>query len=71
VLEAGHFAAVTLDPASGAVELTLEPRDGHTPAARLVVEGAHRPTAALAFERGAYTIPLSDGATRIALASAS
>ena len=75
VLEAGRFAAAELDPASGAVELTLTPTEAHTPAARLLVEttagGAHyRPEEALKEERGGYAIPLAAGETRIRLVRA-
>src|SRR3546814_8974924 len=38
-LEAGKIARATYTPATGRIELTLDPADTHTPAARLFVEG--------------------------------
>lgn len=68
VLEAGRFAAATYDPHSGAVTLTLEPRDAHTPVARLVIEGrGYRPAEPGTIERGAQVVPLGEGETRIGL----
>ena len=64
VLEAGKIAAASYSPASGDIELTLDPADEFTSAARLVVEttvaGAARyETGAGTVERGARTIPLA------------
>jgi hypothetical protein len=70
VLDAGRFAGATLDPRSGEVELLLERADAHTPAARLTIEGGHRPVPNLTLERGAYVVPLGSGETRIRLARA-
>jgi len=70
VLEAGRLAEARYEPGSGEIELLLEPADDHTPAARLIVAGSHRPTSALAQEREAYVIPLTGSETHIRLARA-
>src|SRR3546814_20399083 len=61
-LEAGKIARATYTPATGRIELTLDPADTHTPAARLFVEGttdAARPmtVAGAMAERGGCTVP--------------
>jgi hypothetical protein len=72
-LEAGKIDAAAYTPATGKLTLTLAARDAATPAARLLVEATtkgarpYRPNGAV-FERGAYTLPLTDGPTTIELA---
>jgi hypothetical protein len=71
VLEAGRFAAMTFDPATGEVELELEPGDAHTPVARLMIEGGgYRPAEAVPLERGAHVLPLGREISRIRLTRA-
>lgn len=67
-LEAGKIAAVGYNQSTGNITLTLDPADGETAAARIVVQttipGAHRyqPTSG-SLDRGAWTIPLSSQPT--------
>ena len=62
-MEAGKIASATYAPATGRIELTLDPADAHTPHARLFVE-ATTPTArqmtviGTNTERGGFTVPL-------------
>jgi len=72
VLEAGRIAAASYSPATGDIELTLDPADEFTSVARLAFEttvaGAARyETSAGILERGARTIPLSDAAIVVTL----
>jgi hypothetical protein len=71
-LEAGKIDAAAYTPATGKITLTLAARDPATPVARLIVEATtkgarpYRPANAT-FERGAYTLPLADAPTTVAL----
>jgi len=72
VLEAGKIAAASYSPANGDIELTLDPADEFTTAARLTFEttvsgGARYETSAGVLERGARTIPLSNSKTVVTL----
>ncbi|MGD2071791.1 MAG: DUF5695 domain-containing protein, partial [Gemmatimonadota bacterium] len=73
-LDAGTFEGVTLHE-DGTVEVTLGPGDSHTPRARMRVgqparsdvAGRYVPEGALPVERGAYTVELGSGSTRVVL----
>lgn len=72
-LDSGQFERVTLDEATGKVEIQLAPADAYTSAARLRIEQpAHAeisvlPQEKLSMERGAYLIPLSAASQSIHL----
>jgi hypothetical protein len=74
-LEAGRFVSVTLDKATGSVQLELAGADRYTPEARLRIEqparlegvGDYKPLAAFAGERGAIVVPLHKASTWIEL----
>jgi Family of unknown function (DUF5695) len=73
-LESGSFAAVAINRQTGAIRLALAPSAPFTPVARLRVEQpgkvektVRRPLQALASERGAWIIPLSNEITWIEL----
>lgn len=71
-LEAGKIAEARYTPATGEVRLVFDPANPQTPTARLFVETTtpggrtYRPDGGT-FERGGYSIPLSPGASVIAL----
>ncbi|KQN06955.1 DUF5695 domain-containing protein [Sphingomonas sp. Leaf25] len=71
-LAAGKIASARYVPATGAITLTLDPADAHTPAARLMVEASapdalpYRPVRGVP-ERGGYTIALGRGTTTVEL----
>ena len=71
-LEAGKIRQARYDPRDGQVVLTLDPRDAHTPAARLFLAattpGARRylPEGGR-WERGGYTLPLGRAAREVVL----
>ncbi|MFN3676087.1 MAG: DUF5695 domain-containing protein [Sphingomonas pseudosanguinis] len=71
-LEAGKFAEARYTPRTGEVRLVFDPAQPQTPNARLFVETTtpggrrYRPDGGT-LERGGYTIPLSPGASVIAL----
>ena len=72
-LEAGTFEEVEASP--GGLRLVLSPATSHTTVARLRIEqpgavsgvGRFRPTGAYEVERGAFTVPLASGPTRLLL----
>ncbi len=78
-LDAGKFQKAVFDPKTGAVRLTLGAAEEFTPEARLRIEqpaqlagvGAYRPAPdgkqEFRQERGAYVLPLKQGATEIML----
>lgn len=70
-LDAGKFAAVTYDPASGKVTVTLDPADVHTPQAWLDVETTTKDgkpyTADAPVQRGAYVVKLGTNETTLEL----
>ncbi len=72
-LDAGRFAAVEWDRATGEVRVTLAAPDEYTPVARLRLEQpaprarAYAPAETYAQERGAYLVPLA-AATTVTLA---
>ena len=76
-LDAGQFERVTLDEATGKVELQLAPADAYTPLARLRMEqtarvegvGTVAPAGKLTMERGAYVVPLNSKTTSLQLES--
>ena len=47
-----------LDTKTKTVTLTFPPKTEHVPAARLRMEGTHKPITKLPFERGAFVIAL-------------
>ncbi|MBB3878576.1 DUF5695 domain-containing protein [Sphingomonas pseudosanguinis] len=71
-LEAGKFAEARYTPRTGEVRLVFDPAQPQTPNARLFVDTttpsgrSYRPDGGT-LERGGYTIPLSPGASVIAL----
>ncbi|MEH3159760.1 MAG: DUF5695 domain-containing protein [Sphingomonas taxi] len=71
-LEAGRITAARYVPATGAITLTLDPADPHTPAARLFVSTTmpgkplYAPAAAVP-ERGGYTVPLGRAPVEVEL----
>jgi len=72
VLETGKMSAASYSPTNGDIELTLDPADEFTTAARLTFEttvpGAARyETSAGVLERGARTIPLGNTPTLVTL----
>jgi hypothetical protein len=70
-LDAGRFQRVEIDPATGAVSVTLAPATGSTPRAYLRVEqpaqlpgaGDYAPVSSFESERGAFVVPLGSSAT--------
>jgi hypothetical protein len=74
-LDAGRFQRVEIDPATGAVSVTLAPATGSTPRAYLRVEqpaqlpgaGDYAPVSSFESERGAFVVPLGSSATVVAL----
>jgi len=74
-LDAGKFKRVIFDPKNGGVRLTLDGRSEFTPEARLRIEqparlggvNTYHPTTTFKLERGAYVVPLNQGATEIVL----
>jgi hypothetical protein len=77
-LDSGQFERVTLDEATGKVEVLLAPADRYTPEARLRIEqparvagvGAIEPIENFTKERGAYLIPLNEKGASLHLESA-
>lgn len=77
-LDAGKFRAVSFDPGTQTVRLTLDPSDRFTPQALLRIEqpatvagvGHFQPERHLALVRGAYAIPLHATPTVITLKAA-
>lgn len=71
-LEAGKINSAAYTPATGTIELNLDPANATTPAARLVIETTtaagrrYRPDRGRE-ERGAYTVPLGGKITRLLL----
>ena len=71
-LEAGRIAAARYTPATGAIVLTLDPADAHTPRARLFVTRTvargrnYIPTSGTA-DRGGIALPLGAGTTEVTL----
>jgi hypothetical protein len=74
-LDAGQFESVEVNTRTGAVRVGLAAKTQYVPEARLRVEqpakvsgiGTYRPTASLATERGAFTVPLKRGTTWVEL----
>jgi len=76
-LDRGAFESVTINPATGAVRVTLAPADEFTPTALLRVEqpavvkgvGGYRPVGTFAAERGGLVVPLGKGSTVVELSA--
>jgi len=74
-LDVGRFEQVEIDPATGAVRLTLGPATTAEPRALLRVEqparvagaGTYAPATTFATERGAFVVPLGSAATTVEL----
>jgi hypothetical protein len=74
-LESGRFERVEIDPASGAVRITLPAATPAEPRARLRVEqpakvadaGVYAPAGSFESERGAFVVPLGANATVVEL----
>lgn len=77
-LDSGQFERVTLDEATGKVEVRLAPANQYTPAARLRIEqparvagvNAMAPIENFTMERGAYLVPLNEKGASLHLGSA-
>ncbi len=78
-LDSGQFERVTLDEATGAVEVRLAPGDAYTAQALLRVDqtaqpapvGTIAPLEKLTVERGAYAVPLGSTSVNLRLGSSS
>jgi hypothetical protein len=76
-LDCGAFEAITINSATGAVEIGLAAATPFTPSARLHIEqpakvhgvGTYHPTKTFNIEREAYVIPLDKEVTRIELSA--
>jgi hypothetical protein len=76
-LDAGTFESVSINPATGAVRVTLSPATEHLPRALLRIEqpakvkgvGTYAPVQKLANERGTVVVPLSKTTTTVELTS--
>jgi len=74
-LDAGAFRSVAIHPQTHAIDVTLDPADPYTPAARLHVEqpaklagiGTFAPPATVPQDRGTYVIPLGAEAVTVSL----